>query len=131
MHKKIDANLMTDLKTQIAALKQSFITIHETYHNNPIRLVCYNDKVNGILVIGIIINVFTVDFIYYHAPTMIRIFPAIFEAKYFSESLNFYIYRPTVTGVLSCEQLTIMLYELDHHKEIGKRILKKYIKKMS
>jgi hypothetical protein len=122
MHKKMDAN--TNLKTQIAALKQSFTIIHETYHNNPIRLVCYNT-----LVIGIMINVFTVDFIYYHAPTMIRLFPAIFEAKYFSESLNFYIYRPTITGALSCEQLTIMLYELDHHKEIGKRILKKYIKK--
>jgi hypothetical protein len=123
----MNANLMTDLKK----LKQSFITINETYHNKPIRLVGYNDKVDGLVIIGIILNVFTVDFIYYYAPTMIRLFPTIFEAKYFPESLNFYIYKPTITGVLSCEQLTIMLYELDHHKEIGKRILKKYIKKMS
>uniref|UniRef100_A0A6C0JIV8 Uncharacterized protein n=1 Tax=viral metagenome TaxID=1070528 RepID=A0A6C0JIV8_9ZZZZ len=114
------------LKAQIAALKQSFTTVHKTYRNNPIRLICYNE-----LVIGLIINVFTVDFVYYYAPTMIRLFPYIFEAKYFPESLNFYIYRPTVNGKLSCEQLTLMLNELEHHKHIGSKILKKYTKKMN
>ena len=114
------------LKAQIAALKQSFTTIDKTYRNNPIRLICHNE-----LVIGLIINVFTVDFVYYHAPTMIRLFPYIFEAKYFPESLNFYIYRPTITGNLSCEQLTLMLNELEHHKKMGSKILKKYTKKMN
>lgn len=115
-----------DMLKQIMNLKQSFTTINETYRNNPIRLVYYNKNI-----IGIMINVFTVDFVYYHAPTMIRLFPTIFEAKYFSESLNFYIYKPPVNGVLNGDQLTIMLYEIEHHKQIGKKILIEYIKKMS
>ena len=114
-------------KAQIAALKQSFTTIDKTYRNNPIRLICHNE-----LVIGLIINVFTIDFVYYHAPTMIRLFPYIFEAKHFLESLNFYIYKSSSTnGNLSCEQLTLMLNELEHHKQMGKKILKKYTKKMN
>ena len=115
-----------DMLKHIMNLKHSFTTINETYRNNPIRKVSYNKNI-----IGIMINVFTVDFVYYHAPTMIRLFPTIFEAKYFSESLNFYIYKPPVNGVLNGDQLTIMLYEIEHHKQIGKKILIEYIKKMS
>jgi hypothetical protein len=111
------------IETQIKQLKQLFTIKHEIYRTKPIKLVYYNT-----ILIGIILEVFTIEFKYYHAPTMIKIFPSIFESKYFSESLNFYIYRSTSRGVLSCEQLTNLLYELEHHKQMGKRILKTYIK---
>ena len=101
------------IDAQVFALKQSFTIKTE----NNLRFVCYNN-----MVIGQIIEIFTVEFVYYHAPTMIRLFPSIFESKYFSESLNFYIYKSSTNNELTCEQLngeqlngeqlTIMLYEL-------------------
>ena len=118
---------MTTLE-QVAALKQSFTIKSENYRY---RFICYNN-----IIIGKIVEVFTVEFIYYHAPTMIRLFPTIFERKYFPESLNFYIYRPTngltceqlTCEQLTCEQLTTMLYELEHHKKTARRTLNKYTK---
>ena len=110
------------IDAQVTALKQSFTIKPE----NNLRFVYYNN-----IIIGKIVKVFTVEFIYYYAPTMIRLFPYIFEAKYFPESLNFYIYRSTVNGTLSCEQLTFMLNELECYKHTARRKLKKIHKKMN
>jgi hypothetical protein len=112
------AQMPNTIDAQVTALKQSFTIKTE----NNLRFVCYNN-----IIIGKIVVVFTVEFVYYHAPTMIRLFP-IFESKYFSESLNFYIYKSSPNGHLNCEQLTSMLHELERHKQIAKRILNKYIK---
>ena len=115
---------MTTLE-QVAALKQSFTIKSENYRY---RFICYNN-----IIIGKIVEVFTVEFIYYHAPTMIRLFPSIFESKYFPESLNFYIYKSSPTNDLTCEQLngeqlTTMLYELERYKNKSRRTLNKYTK---
>lgn len=123
MYTELTINTQLTIDEQIKKLKQLFTIKHEIYRTKPIKLVYYNT-----VLIGIILEVFTIEFNYYHAPTMIKIFPSIFESKYFSESLNFYIYRCTSRGVLSCEQLTNLLYEIEHHKQMGKRILKTYIK---
>jgi hypothetical protein len=113
----------TVLLSQIAALKNSFTIKDEIYRTKPIQLIYYNN-----ILIGIVLDVFTIKFNYYHAPTMIRLFPSIFERKYFPEALNFYIYKCTARGVLTCEQLTNVLNEIEHHKQMGKRILKTYLK---
>ena len=123
---------MTTLE-QVSALKQSFTIKSENYRY---RFICYNN-----IIIGKIVEVLTVEFIYYHAPTMIRLFPYIFERKYFPESLNFYIYRPTngltceqltceqlTCEQLTCEQLTTMLSELEYNKKTARRTLNKYTK---
>ena len=121
------------IDAQVATLKQSFTIKTENYRY---RFICYNN-----IIIGKIVEVFTVEFIYYHAPTMIRLFPSIFERKYFPESLNFYIYRPTngltceqltceqlTCEQLTCEQLTTMLSELEYYKKTARRTLNKYTK---
>jgi hypothetical protein len=125
----MDAQMLMDAQIpmleQVNALKQSFTIKSENYRYKPIRFVCYND-----IIIGQIIEIFTVEFVYYYAPTMIRLFP-IFEAKYFPESLNFYVYKSSPTNDLTCEQLNSMLYELERHKQTARRTLKKYTKKMN
>jgi len=113
------------IDTQVAALKQSFIIKNEI---NRFQFIYYNNSI-----IGLIVEVFTVEFIYYHAPTMIRLFPSIFESKYFPESLNFYIYKSSPTNDLTCEQLngdqlTSMLHELEYYKNKSRRTLNKYTK---
>jgi len=116
-----EAQVPNTIDAQVTALKQSFTIKTE----NNLRFVCYNN-----IIIGQIIEIFTVEFVYYYAPTMIRLFP-IFEAKYFPESLNFYIYKSSPNGDLTCEQLTSMLHELERHKQTARRTLKKYTKKMN